>query len=154
MNDNPTPSFHRIRLHGPWKANVVEGSDHTGQKPNAKTVLKIPCDWGQWLGQTFFGRVLLVRTFGKPTELFPDQPVWLNVLAVDSHAEIRLNQMVLGRIMGDRPFRCRIDHLLNAGNRLEIEIVKESLVVENAMVPSQPGSPGGLIGSVFLEIEE
>ncbi len=153
MPDNPPPRFHRIRLHGPWQAQVVGDNSPDEQQQRQEMVLKIPCDWGDWLGTRFYGRVLFVRVFGKPTALAEGQRVWINVLAVEQSAEIRLNETLLGRMVGRQPTRFRIDHLLRRGNRLEVEVTR------SAKPQKQPGafspfSPGGLIGSVFLEIEE
>jgi beta-galactosidase/beta-glucuronidase len=144
------PELHSIRLHGPWHATVLEWlSPRTDVEPQHP--VKIPSDWGDWLGTLFRGRVKYQRNFGLPTGLTDDQKVWLVVEAIDYRANVVLNDRPLGSLqLGDPPLRFEVRHSLKKSNRLQIEV---ELPVE-AERGQRNGLAGGLIGSVRLEIED
>ena len=109
----------------------------------------IPSDWGDWLGHSFRGRVEYRRRFGLPTQLEPRQAVWLVLEAVDFEASIALNEIELGTMrLGDPPFRVDIGNRLQHSNHLKVVI---DLPAE-ADRGERNSAPGGLIGSVRLEI--
>jgi len=113
--------------------------------------LKIPSDWGDWLGELFRGRVAYERRFGLPTGLEPQQKVWLVVSEVDFHASVSLNDAPLGEIqLGSPALRVEVRNLLQNSNDLRIEIGLPSGAERGARAPLA----GGLIGEVRLEIEE
>ena len=140
--------FHTIRLHGPWTARVVEPQGQSGDCPS-ECRLHIPSDWGDWLGHSFRGRVEYRRRFGLPTQLDPDQAVWLVFEAVDFEASISLNEIELGTMqLGDDPFRVEIGNRMQKSNHLKVVI---DLPAE-ADRGERNSMAGGLIGAVRLEI--
>ena len=111
--------------------------------------LHSPSDWGDWLGHSFRGRVEYRRRFGLPTQLDPDQAVWLVFEAVDFEASISLNEKELGTMqLGDDPFRVEIGNRMQKSNHLKVVI---DLPAE-ADRGERNSMAGGLIGSVRLEI--
>jgi hypothetical protein len=155
---------HTIRLHGPWQAKLIRKdyqspeTTSAGIKPGAQTKLKIPDDWGNWLGIEFRGLVEFDRAFGMPTGLEANQEIWLVIEQVDYRAKIWLNQNAdaeangeapLGELqLGQSPFRRSIRQLMQARNRLHLEI-ELPVDVERA---ERRKCAGGLIGEVRLEI--
>ena len=113
--------------------------------------MKIPSDWGDWLGDSFRGRVAYVRNFGLPTGLADDQKIWLVVEEVDYRGNVFLNDRPLGWLqLGDPPMRIEVHSELRKSNQLRIEV--------ELPVQSDRGGrnerAGGLTGSIRLEIEE
>jgi len=152
---NKQPEIHTIRLHGPWIAKVlfVDPCSDPQNLPDLDQDhrCKIPSDWSDWLGPSFRGRVAYRRSFNRPTQLDPDQKVWLVVEEVDFRAEIFLNDQRLGQTtLGEDPFRAEIHNQLAVANLIRIEIEKPN----RASCDSRAELAGGLIGSVRLEIEE
>ncbi len=137
-----------MRLHGPWHAHVVATFGAKTDIQEQKTILNIPSNWSSWLGEGFCGKVLFSRTFGKPTSLDSSQAVWLVVSAAESTGAVILNKTILGSASDKRRLRVRVEQLLCRRNRLEI-MVELTLDQRNAT-----GAVGGLVGGVFLEIEE
>jgi hypothetical protein len=113
--------------------------------------VKIPSDWGDWLGTGFRGRVSYQRTFGRPTHLEPEQKVWLVVEETDFRAAVSLNEVSIGMLqLGSAPLRVEIQHLLQLSNRLNISV---ELPLDTERGLRNPLA-GGLIGGVRIEIEE
>ncbi len=111
----------------------------------------IPSDWGNWLGAAFRGRVEYRRRFGLPTQLEPDQEVWLVLEAIDFEASCSLNEIELGTMrLGDDPFRVEIGKQLQLSNHLKI-VIDLPWEVDRG---ERNSMAGGLIGSVRLEIAE
>jgi len=139
--------YHSIRLHGPWQATVLECYQSTAVESNA-TKLAFPCHWDDWLGAEFRGRVQLVRKFNLPTNLEPDQAVWLIVDSVQQNGSFKLNGHTIGSWnSGDPPFRSNVRHRLLPANELVV-------IAELPLAPdSETTGTGGFIGSVRLEIE-
>ena len=151
--------LHTIRLHGPWQARVIRDDTPTSDDlPAFQKKFHIPNDWGDWLGADFCGLVAFDRAFGMPTGLEDNQEIWLVIEQVDYRAKIWLNrkddtamsnQALLGALqLGQKPFRRSIRHLMQARNRLHLEI--------ELPVGTDRGErrqcAGGLIGEVRLEI--
>ncbi len=96
--------------------------------------IHVPSDWGDWLGTEFRGLVQFERAFGMPTGLEDHQEIWLVIEQVDYRAKIWLNQHLddsqntncetpLGELqLGQAPFRRSIRPLMQARNRLRLEI--------------------------------
>ena len=79
------PGPHIIRLRGPWELQALArfvplgGGKHreeTHDLPAAGKVT-VPGDWGELLGADFVGRARYTRRFNCPTNLGPDERVWL-----------------------------------------------------------------------------
>ena len=143
--------FHSIRLHGPWNAEVIECFNSAPGEFESEHRIKIPSDWGDWLGPDFRGRVAFQRTFHLPTNLQPEQPVWLVVEEIDYRGSVFLNDGPIGTLqLGEVPLRVEIRQQLLESNRLRIEI---ELAGDHER-GDRAALAGGLIGDVRLEIEE
>lgn len=149
MNSSGEESrFHRIRLHGPWQAEVVQCD--TENLVGKKQKLSVASDWVDWLGAGFRGTVSLIRRFGCPTGLHQDQRVWLVVEQVDFHGCVWLNELSLGELNPAGVLRIEVGQRLHTRNVLRID-----LFLTNANTPfGRTQLTGDLIGSVRLEIEE
>lgn len=155
-----TDQVHEIRLHGPWQATVICAVTPSSSDDSSafQKKLHIPNDWGDWLGTEFRGLVAFDRAFGMPTGLEDDQEIWLVIEQVDYRAKVWLNRnggtetndhSPLGELqLGNSPFRRSIRHLMQARNRLHLEI-ELPVGVERG---DRSQLAGGLIGGVRLEI--
>ena len=152
--------MHTIRLRGPWEFRVAEVQRLTRDgtvealipDPAPGGRINLPADWSDTLGQDFRGRVRYTRAFGWPTELEPDEDVYLVLDRLDAYGQVAVNGHPPCRVPpGGQPLRLRITHLLQPRNSLEVdvELPAESGTVER---PEREGLPGGLIGEVRLEI--
>lgn len=142
--------FHTIRLHGPWAAKVLDSQDRCDAAA-VEIRHSVPSDWKDWLGVSFRGRVEYRRRFGLPTQLEPDQDVWLVFEAVDFEASFALNEIELGTMrLGADPFRVEISSQLQQSNHLKV-VIDLPLEVDRG---ERNSVAGGLIGSVRLEIAE
>jgi hypothetical protein len=127
--------MHTIKLRGPWQIEALESASGELPPPAETTV---PGDWTNALGSGFRGRARYTRRFGLPTNLAPEERVFLVVGVVDREAEIVLNGQPLGQQIWDEgQRRYVITQLLKPRNELQINV----------------GLPGGLLGEVRLEIE-
>lgn len=89
---------HVIRLAGPWEYEVLrcDANDWTGAT-SGRT--QLPLDCRELLGASFRGLVTFRRRFNRPTNLDPQEAVWLVIEADESRGEIGLN----GNLLGDLP---------------------------------------------------
>jgi len=143
--------IHSIRLHGPWNAQVLECFESTEPVSELERRLKIPSDWGDWLGNSFRGRVGFQRTFGFPTGLEPHQKIWLVAVEADFRADVSLNDAPIGNVqLGSPGLRVEVRNLLRLSNHLRIEVE----LPNDAQRGVRNSLAGGLIGEVRLEIEE
>ena len=141
---------HSIWLHGPWQASLqrVDSKPFVNDVPEQMR-LHIPGNWDGWLGSSFRGLVHMQRDFGLPTNLVEQQKIGLVIEEIDFRASIWLNGQNLGQHqLGDSPFRCDIRPLLQARNRLRLEIELPT----DAERGERNSMSGGLIGEVRLEI--
>ena len=123
---------HRIRLRGPWEVTALTDT-------RATVRMTIPCSWkdGGWPG--FSGRARHDRSFGQPRQADPRERVWLVIEGISGTGTVRLNEHELGAIAGSSTIQFDITDLLDARNRLQIEIVAAD-------------DSGGVTGEVALEI--
>lgn len=132
--------MHIIRLRGPWQIVALEAeSDET---TTAAVTAVVPGDWAAALGADYHGRARLTRRFGSPTNLAPEEKVFLVVGAADCQAKVVLNGELLGE-QDSSTGECRYDitRLLRPRNELRITLASR---------PDQPGK----IGEVRLEIDD
>ena len=148
IDSNRSTDYHRIRLHGPWQAELISSIHPVAKGIAWNRKVHIPVDWGEWLGNDFCGQVSFERAFGCPSSLEPGQPVWLNVKSVEGLGKVSLNKTEIGGVDDRTPLRVRIEHLLKSSNRLHIAI---EMPVDYQV---RLGKAGGLTGSVYLEIDE
>jgi hypothetical protein len=157
--------MHVIRLRGPWeyeplaRAMRLETGDwqlQTADLPPGGRA-SVPADWGATLGPEFRGRVRYMRRFGQPTGLSPSAQIWLAVDGVDAFASVSLNGESLGEVVGPEfQAQFNVTEYLKPRNILILDIEKPKLGApggHGSVSDSRPGSPGGLIGEVRLEIE-
>jgi hypothetical protein len=155
---------HTIRLRGPWQLEPLErfvpsAGGHferstVGLPLSARATM--PADWSAVFGPTFFGRVRYHRVFQKPTGLESGERVFLVVEPPRSRGAVSLSGKPLGSVhWGGPPGRFLITDLLEDHNRLEIHVehpaLDDSLSLDDDGVTELPG---GLVGTVRLEIEE
>ena len=124
--------FHRIRLHGPWQANVRSGEG--GADPPKTFRFQWPADWPGFMGPDlletkllwpgFRGSVQIERRFNKPTGLEAEQPVFLVIEQVDFDGQVTLNGQHLGTLRRYDALRVEIAKLLSNHNLLSIEITE------------------------------
>ena len=156
---------HIIRLRGPWLyqplARTVLLSDGSteiepGDLPPSGRV-RLPCDWGDSLGQDFRGQVRFTRHFHRPTGLDQGQAVLLAVEQVDAWARIILNDHFLGELRAvASPGRFDVTNHLRERNELTVDVELPRVSAESTPLSravGREGKPGGLVGEVRLEIE-
>ena len=153
--NEPSPSPHIIRLHGPWQYEPLaftrlgpdgESVDLPGDLPPAGTV-KIPTDWSGTLGADFCGRVLYKRRFGRPSNLSARERIYLVLHKINGSATIRLNGSEVDNLKsGEAACRIEVTNLLLSHNELQIEV--------NLPRGSHDESAGGIVGDVQLAIYE
>jgi hypothetical protein len=107
-----------------------------GPLPPPRTV-RMPCRWRDAGLADFAGRVRFSRNFGYPGQIDSWERVWLTFAGIDGHAEIALNEQLLGS--ASRACEFDATRLLTARNRLDV-------VVESS------SSDAGLWGEVALEV--
>lgn len=134
-------SVHTIRLLGPWQVawtSVVEASDFT-----PPVTVKVPFEWGQVFGN-HPGHVRLTRRFHRPTNLGPEERVWLVFHGLGGTAHISLNGRTLGTITPPaRTARYDITHNLSSRNELTVDLQCD---------PLTDSHPAGLFDLVTLTI--
>ena len=153
---------HVIRLRGPWEleplARYVAGGgevfrEETRNLPPGGKV-SVPGDWGELLGRDFIGRARYTRRFNRPTNLGPDERVWLALDGVDPQADVALNGRPIGQANGYQTIaRFDITAALGEHNVLAVEVCMPATSLnDEGCRPGRAGQPGGLIGEVRLEI--
>lgn len=126
---------HRINLKGPWEYEAAGGS------PRGRVTM--PADW-QSLFDAAVTRASFRRTFHKPSNLDPNERVFLVLDAVGGTGTIALNGKPAGELTdSDRPQRFDVTDALQPFSEL---------VVDLSVAPGYDG-PAGLHGVVALEIE-
>jgi len=139
---------HRIRLRGPWEceplARLVRRADGAhelvtqGLPPGLR--MTMPARWRDGGLPGFAGRVRLRRRFGYPGRIDAYERVWLTCAGLEGVADVRLNEVALGRRAGaDGQFEFDVTALLQPRNELTVD-------VEDAT------GAGGLWGEVALEV--
>lgn len=160
---------HSIRLRGPWEFEVMgrwvrgEGGEWRLEREGlpAGGKVEMPGSFGAVLGEDFFGRVRLRRRFHAPTGLGEGSLVWLVVESVEGEAEVMVNGVAMGRIVGRsaageggavRTLDREADGALHAPYRLDVtaELLAQNLL--EIVVTTERERVGGL-GLVRLEIE-
>ena len=146
---------HRIRLAGPWGAEILHSSSHLKlANTNLKAALGGTAEHS---GHPFYGKLKLRRNFNLPTGLDNHSVVWLCAegLPPTAHCEIFLNRRTLDRTDGDlmvgQQVEIAITDALENFNRIELV-----LSCSEAVTPIQTvENPASILvqASVWLEIE-
>ncbi len=127
-----------MHLRGPWQV-VAPGA--TGD--NLRTE-NLPQEWRQLFGSVA-GTATFERAFHCPTNLGPEETVWIVLTNVGGSGRVALNGEPLGEFDTGltAPPRFDVTRNLLPRNRLRIEI---------EFAPEQETGPGGLHGLVAIEI--
>jgi len=142
---------HRIQLRGPWEFEPLARAELDSAAKIVWTSINLPvagrgqmpASWQSLLGD-FRGRVLFRRKFHRPTNLGPDEIVWLEFAGVGGTGTVRVNGRNVGSLMNAiPPQRFDVTALLAGNDELSVELEFRSL---------NPQITGGLYGSVTLEI--
>lgn len=157
------PTVHIIRLRAPWTlqavvrsvpVNLAEFEEQTADLPPAAKA-EVPGDWTELLGADFFGSVRYTRPFNSPTNLDPDERVWLVCEGVDGAAEFSLNGTSIFTLSAaDHPAECNVTTLLRPHNLLAVEIslLPPGHARHLPRALGRAGRGGGITGEVRLEI--
>jgi hypothetical protein len=150
--------MHTIRLRGPWQYEVLDAPDPsagtTGGPSSRSGRIRLPsADWSRILAPDYCGRILLRRSFARPTGL-TGQSVYLAISAVAAAATVTLNDQPLASI---RPHECplRLEITGDLQPRNVLELVFELAAQPNQDAPHSPADSefvGILLGEVRLEI--
>ena len=152
---------HRIRLAGPWEAEILHSSSH---HELANKVFKAALDGTGQLGDhPFHGNLRLRRNFNLPTGLDENSVVWLCAegLPLSTQCQIFLNRQPLNRTdggsTGDRPVEIAVTDALDNFNRIEIVLSCSELDTGAAIAKvAKNGKVTASIqvrASVWLELE-
>ena len=137
-----SPSGHRIRLRGPW---TVFGPGADG--PSAEPVsAHLPAAWRDLFGERA-GSARFARRFNRPTNLDPDERVWIVLTDVPEDVRVQVNGLPLAaesRFQGERAFDAT--SVLQDHNLLEIELRCDPAAAT--------GESGGLHHAVIIEIAQ
>jgi len=146
---------HRIRLAGPWKAEILNSSSH--HELANKSLKAALGGTGEQDGDPFHGNLKLRRNFNLPTGLDENSVVWLRVegLTLNPKCQIFLNRQPLDRtdggLMGDRQIEVAVTDALVNFNRIEI-VLSYSDAVTLVEIPKDTASIH-VQASVWLELE-
>ena len=114
------PTFHSIRLHGPWQVQILQ--QEAGAPQPEPLSCRLPGDWTAPLGPEFKGTVQLQRHFNRPTGLQAGQPVYLVVEMAPLPGQVRLNDHVLVSAGPAERLRSDISGWLVERNHLTIDV--------------------------------
>lgn len=136
---------HRMHLKGPWQYAPLRQDAMSSAATDALSPGRVimPCTWQRAFGD-FRGVVRFLRSFHRPTNLDPDERVFLVCCAVGGEGELQLDDRPVGRLASrETPQEFDITDRLRPDMRLSIDLEFVS-----------PGDtfPGGLWGPVLLEI--
>ena len=151
-------AVHRIALKGPWyyewlgELAAGRGTQSGNRNPDniAAAVpepdvrrVRMPSDWESLFGSQS-GRVRFSRRFHCPTGLDSETRVFVSFTGLGGRGSVLLNQQFLGGVHQCREPVCfDVTALLEPSNMLEV-------VLEYC--PDTDGSPGGIWGTVYVEI--
>jgi len=128
--------MHRIRLHGPW--------DVIGPGESVPRSEKMPQDWRTLFGETS-GVARYGRWFNCPTNLEPNERVWLSFARIGGAGRISLNGELLQEFTAEaRAVAVDLTAALQPRNRVEIEL---------EFNPATTVEQGGLFGEIAIMIE-
>jgi len=128
---------HRIRLRGPWEVTALEAP--SGYALTGPTRMHCPCSWRDGGWPSFSGRARHTRRFGRPTNLNPQERVWLVIDACNGELTIELNGTPVGAATAGVALATDVTEQLLPRNELQIDVAGKD-------------DRCGLTGEVRLEI--
>lgn len=140
---------HRIRLKGPWEYEWRPALQNRAPQPAEldfppKGRVQMPADWSDLFGDVG-GRSAFRRHFQKPTNLDPEEKVWIVCDGVGGKGRALLNDRDLGSIAAQQSTaRFEITPLLQPRNEIVVELEFDP--------QAEAGQRGGLWGAVVIEI--
>lgn len=139
---------YRIPLRGPWEYEPVTAtvdSPEIGNHPLPKPArAHFPAGWDELFG-TFLGCARFRRRFHRPTNLDPDELVFLELEAVGGVGRLSVNGFDLGSVRhSSEPQRFDVTQYLTGNDELLIELSWNGATIR--------GERGGLYAPVVLEI--
>jgi hypothetical protein len=93
---------HVIRLAGPWECEVLRADSGGLTAPTAQRV-QPPLDCGALFGSDFRGQVRFRRRFNRPTNLDPQEAVWLVIENSAARGNVRLSDESIGELLAEVP---------------------------------------------------
>lgn len=150
--DAPENAPYRIFLRGPWQSEPLARADRvssgsivwsTSSLPSPSTV-RLPATWQELFGP-FRGRIRFRRRFHRPTNLEPQDRVYIAFDGIGGAAAVSTNGRLLGTI--DSPggaAQFDITDVLTNENELQVDL--------EFGAPSGISDPGGLFAPIAVEI--
>lgn len=136
-------AVHRIRLLGPWEF-TWEGSTGANSPAVTEGTTAMPRDWLSLFGP-IPGTAVLRRRFHCPTNLEPQDRVWLVCSGVRGRGTILLNDAPLAEFFSDgAAVECELTAVLKPFNIVSIRLTVTSV--------DEGEPPAGLFEPVALEI--
>jgi len=134
-------SIHRINLKGPWDYEWLDGPAVPASSDGRVTM---PAEWNALFGPVA-GRAVFRRRFHSPTNLEPDDRVWLVFDRVGGRGTVAVNGEVVGKLTSsDQSQRFDMAARLQPFNEAAVELEFD---------PATDANPGGLYAPVAIEIE-
>lgn len=128
--------MHQIRLRGPWEV--------TGPNDAAPRTVTMPQDWIS-LFSTTAGTARFTRWFHSPTNLDPEETVWLSLVGIGGTGTVTMNGIALKEVTtNETSFAIDVTAVLKPRNRLDIELRYD---------PVRDVGRGGLYGEIAVMIE-
>lgn len=91
---------HVIRLAGPWECEVLR-TDSGSPTSTTSQRIQPPLNCGALFGSDFRGQVRFRRRFNRPTNLDPQEAVWLVIENGEAHGRVGLNELSIGELRSD-----------------------------------------------------
>ena len=135
---------HRMNLKGPWKYEWLSEQSETAVAFPTSGKIKMPQDWRSTFGEEP-GRVRFSRVFHRPTNLNPQESVYIVMDGIGGASQISVNDVQLG-IHSDsvENVSFEVTDLLRPTNELIVEVEFDP--------QSNDSVPGGLWAAVGIEI--
>ncbi len=144
---------YRILLRGPWECEPLARVERdatgaviwsTANLP-ARSTVRLPASWQDLFGD-FRGRVHLRRRFHPPSNVGPDDRLFIAFDGLIGIASILINGQLLGNVSSPEPgLRFEVTGLLHVNSVLEIDLAYFDFAPD--------ASRGGLVAPVALEIQ-
>ncbi|HUG94317.1 MAG TPA: hypothetical protein VML55_26035 [Planctomycetaceae bacterium] len=137
-------NVHRIHLKGPWEIEWLGPEQPADERAAGPRRVHMPAPWEALFGDAA-GTARFRRRFNRPTNLDPQERVFIVFDGIGGQANVSLNARCVGTVAEAAP-----------AAEFDVTAVLESrnvLIVDVAFNPAErPQQPGGLWAAVALEI--